>query len=107
MAAVGLASSHNSCQPGGVWESFGSRGENLLQFTMVFYTQGILYCTYIGTVQVHIAFLKFYMQKNSITNNKSRQECFRLEHEQILTQFEEIIFFITLLISGQVYIVEL
>ena len=43
----------------GVW----APGENLLQFTMVFYTQGILYCTYIGTVQVHIAFLKFYMQK--------------------------------------------
>ena len=30
---------------------------------MAFYTQGILYCTYIyiGTVQVHIALLKFDM----------------------------------------------
>ena len=30
---------------------------------MAFYTQGILYCTYIyiGTVQVHIALLKFYI----------------------------------------------
>ena len=29
---------------------------------MAFYTQGILFSTYIGTVQVHIALLKFYMQ---------------------------------------------
>ena len=26
---------------------------------MAFYTQGILYCWYIGTAQVHIALLKF------------------------------------------------
>ena len=29
---------------------------------MAFYTQGILYCWYIGTAQVHVASLKFYMQ---------------------------------------------
>ena len=70
---------------------------------MAFYTQGILFCTYIGTVQVHIALLKFYKQTAFI---KSRQECFRLKHEQILTQFEEINLFITMLINRQVYFAE-
>ena len=63
---------------------------------MAFYTQGILYCAYIyiGTVQVHINLRAFplgtrlssycfseILHADSITNNKSRQQCFRLKHK--------------------------
>ena len=70
---------------------------------MAFYTQGILFCTYIGTVQVHIALLKFYMQTALLSHGRN---VLRLKHEQILTQFEEINLFITMLINRQVYFAE-
>ena len=38
---------------------------------MAFYTQGILFCTYIGTVQVHIALLKFYMQTALLSHGRN------------------------------------
>ena len=56
---------------------------------MAFYAQGILFCTYIGTVQVHIALLKFYMQTALLSPGRNVLG----QHEQILTQFEEINFF--------------
>ena len=64
---------------------------------MAFYTQGILFCTYISTVQVHIALLKFYMQTALLSHGR---KCFRLKHEQ------EINLFITMLINRQVYFAE-
>ena len=70
---------------------------------MAFYTQGILFSTYIGTVQVHIALLKFYMQTALLSHGRN---VLRLKHEQILTQFEEINLFITMLINRQVYFAE-
>ena len=57
-----------------------------VQFTMPFSTQGILYCTYIGTAQVHIALLKFYM-KTAYCINKSRYKCFRLKHKFLFVKY--------------------
>ena len=70
---------------------------------MAFYTQGILFCTYIGTVQVHIALLKFYMQtallspgRNVLGSNMNRS----------WHSLKKLIFFITMLLNRQVYFAE-
>ena len=70
---------------------------------MAFYTQGILFCTYIGTVQVHIALLKFYMQtallspgRNVLGSNMNR----------FWHSLKKLIFFITMLLNQQVYFAE-